>query len=328
MTEPGFASRQHSVSQRVLQNRNDRWSRLSPPKPGRVEPNEPPVAYFLAGSALRAPAKRPPLEYEYVPRESQKHYVERLRQLRRGTALVVSPGWLGIEGEFDVRARLTFDSSATPVAGTELRPRGKGAGVANLDHYRARMQETVEAASANDPAHLRRRVAELEAKLRRSGAKPEERAADPVEVEVPVLTAGDRARLDGIVDEFHRRIGEVQAVVDDLAKEVRGIGDRVPARRVGPPAAVPRPAPPSRPDPGARRGTPAPSDNGAVTLKKGARRIVEVLARHYPMKVSRRQVATLAGLKASGGTFQTYWSAIVRAGLAVLVLLCTSLYSW
>jgi hypothetical protein len=49
-------------------------------------------------------------------------------------------------------------------------------------------------------------------------------------------------------------------------------------------------------------------------LKAGARKILETLARHHPMRFTKAQVGTLTGFKITGGTFQTYWSVLKRAG--------------
>ena len=49
-------------------------------------------------------------------------------------------------------------------------------------------------------------------------------------------------------------------------------------------------------------------------LKAGARRILETFARHYPMRMTKAQLGTLAKFKITGGTFQTYWSTLKRAG--------------
>ncbi len=43
--------------------------------------------------------------------------------------------------------------------------------------------------------------------------------------------------------------------------------------------------------------------------------MLEVLAHHYPMKVTRVQLGTLAGYTASGGTFGAYLSTLRRNGL-------------
>jgi len=51
---------------------------------------------------------------------------------------------------------------------------------------------------------------------------------------------------------------------------------------------------------------------GAPALRKGARKLLDTLARHHPMRVSRAQLATLAGFTVTGGTFQTYLSDMRR----------------
>lgn len=55
--------------------------------------------------------------------------------------------------------------------------------------------------------------------------------------------------------------------------------------------------------------------NGAIKLRAGERRMLEVLARHRPAKLTRAQLGTLAGLAAGGGTFSTYLSVLARHGL-------------
>lgn len=99
---------------------------------------------------------------EHVDKSRWKDLLGTLRELPVGQALVVSPGWLQFEGVVHVRPRETFDSSATPKAGEHAaKPRGKAA-QPDLDKYRARMAETIEKATANDPKRLLQRIAELE----------------------------------------------------------------------------------------------------------------------------------------------------------------------
>ena len=43
--------------------------------------------------------------------------------------------------------------------------------------------------------------------------------------------------------------------------------------------------------------------------------MLTVLARQHPVKITRRQLATLAKLKVTGGTFGTYFGEVRRAGL-------------
>lgn len=64
--------------------------------------------------------------------------------------------------------------------------------------------------------------------------------------------------------------------------------------------------------PRATRSAPS-ATNGAVHLRAGERRLLEVAARHHPVRLTRAQLATLAGFTASGGTYQTYLSVLRRA---------------
>lgn len=101
---------------------------------------------------------------EHVEKARHKTIVEQLRKLPRGQALVVSPGWLDHEGIVQIRPRETFDSSATPKPGHELRAPGK-ATKPDLDKYRERMVATIEKAKADDPRELRRQILELQKKV-------------------------------------------------------------------------------------------------------------------------------------------------------------------
>src|SRR5207249_2757168 len=103
---------------------------------------------------------------EHVEKERLKDLDEKVRALPRGAALVVSPGWLEYEGVVPMRARQTFDSSATPKAGKERRPSGKGA-KPNLAKYQQRMAATIEKAKADDPRALKRQIADLTRQLQR-----------------------------------------------------------------------------------------------------------------------------------------------------------------
>lgn len=91
--------------------------------------------------------------------------VQVVRKLPRGSALVVSPGWLEFEGVVAMRARETFDSSATPKAGERAKKITGKAAKPDLAKYAALMAETIERAKSEDPRELRKRVADLEKQL-------------------------------------------------------------------------------------------------------------------------------------------------------------------
>jgi uncharacterized protein len=116
---------------------------------------------------------------EHVEKSRLKAIGEQLRSLPRGSALVVSPGWLEFEGVVAMRARETFDSSATPKAGERALTTGPGAKV-NLAKYRERLSTLIEEQKANDPKALKARVAELEKELAKKGKPVPNKVVDHV----------------------------------------------------------------------------------------------------------------------------------------------------
>jgi hypothetical protein len=136
-------------------------------------------------------------------------------------------------------------------------------------------------------------VARLRAQLAAEQAKPPERK------EVPVLAPGDIAALE-----------QALAGLRDVAGSLE-----IALSRAVPPK--PRPAPPAAPAPKpARAIVPAsPAATGEPHLRAGARNMLAVLARQHPVRITRRQLATLARLKVTGGTFGTYFCDLRRAGL-------------
>jgi SpoVK/Ycf46/Vps4 family AAA+-type ATPase len=224
-----------------------------------------------------------------------------LPKLPVGTAWVWSPGWLDLLVKVQIRERRTFDSSATPKVGQQrIVPRdfarvdpadlermaGLLGGLASTD------PGTDPAAGAPLVAQLRGQVSDLRQQLDAALDRPAER------VEIPVLTEQNTAAL-----------GEAMTGLQEVTRIIAAAlaADR-PARQPAVPV-VPRPRP-------AVIDLPADeSTSGASALKAGARNMLAVLARQHPVKVSRAQLATLARLKVSGGTFSTYFSALRRAGL-------------
>lgn len=171
---------------------------------------------------------------EHVPKAQWAPLVESLRALDRGTALIVSPGWLKLEGEFEVRARRTFDSSATPEAGKERKPRGKGARLPDLDAYKERMAATVEEAEGRDPRALQGRIRELEERIAEADKElgrahdalenQQPAAAEPVEVEVPVFDDNVAQELRAILAEFQSAVrdeaGTLEAFLEQITKQI------------------------------------------------------------------------------------------------------------
>src|ERR1700723_168717 len=121
---------------------------------------------------------------EHVPKAEVNKMVETIRSLERGHCLVVSPGWLKFEGVVGIRARHTFDSSATPKPGERAkRVYGDGA-KPDLQKYAARMQETIEKAKADDPKELRAQIVKLQRELKQRPTG----AGEPKIVQVKIPT--------------------------------------------------------------------------------------------------------------------------------------------
>ena len=115
-----------------------------------------------------------------------KEIVDELPSLPSGEAWVVSPQFLGVTKRIRFNRRSTFDSGATPEVGKERRV----ATLADIDlgALKDQMATSIERAEAEDPEALRKRIAELEAALRRAESARAETKTEVVErvVEVPV----------------------------------------------------------------------------------------------------------------------------------------------
>lgn len=237
-----------------------------------------------------------------------------------GQAWFWSPSWLDIFRQVTVRRPSTFDSSATPTAGVK-RVEPKVATV-DIDQLRERLGAIVAQAEADDPKVLRRRILELERDLTqaRNGAPAEPVVVERV-VEVEVIPASLEGEVWKVLMQFRSEIEKVAAAaVDEVMRRVK------PARHVAqataPAVARTAPANARNAAPKAANADPPPANardraqsRSEVKLKAGARRLLETVARHHPMRMSQSQVGTLAGFKVTGGTFGTYKSILRREGL-------------
>jgi hypothetical protein len=253
------------------------------------------------------------VDYHAVGRE----LVDSLPGLDDGEAWVCSPHWLGRHGQAPIqrirfRQRSTFDSGATPT----LKQRRKPATIADIDlgALLGRMEAVTEKAAQDDPARLRKRIAELERKARTPAgsaevarltaenrdlrAKLAEVQATPAErVEVPVLPAGDRAALD-------QAIAAIRDVAGGLEIALSRAAAPAPRPAAQPPVPQPRPAAP----------VPAVPAEGSAPLSKAQRAVLTVLAQ-FPDGRTKRQLAMLAGYSAKGGGFNSSLSSLRTSGL-------------
>jgi hypothetical protein len=291
---------------------------------------------MIAFRTLGPNSRRAVLDWlgEHVEKDKIKGYDQQVRALARGTALVVSPGWLEYEGIVPMRARTTFDSSATPKGGKQLRAKGPGA-KPDLAKYRALMVETIERAKAEDPKELKKRIRELEAALTLSTRRNITAVKTIQQVKVPAITAIQIAQIRRAAETFER--GGKQAAgaaammmtrLDKIASDLKYLDL---SKHFAPPQQVPRigkPMPFLITDEAVRAAMPKkvveaqrPMANERVVdvpkqLKLGARRMAAVLATWYPRPLTKTQLASLAKVTPGSGTFYNYLRSMIACALA------------
>lgn len=247
-----------------------------------------------------------------------------LPSLPIGTAWVWSPGWLDLFQQIHVRARETFDSSATPKVG-EQRIAPKALAPVDLTHLRERIASTIEQAKSSDPKFLRARIGELERQLQQRETKADQVREVVKRVEVPVFQQGEVERLEQAL----KSLVEAKTGVERIVQEIQAVmPSALQVEQKAQMQVAPSPAPPAS----AQAGPPSqrrkqtkldlaplsiqsPNHDEKQSLRAGERKMLEVLARHYPMKMTRAQMGYLAGYVASGGTFGSYIGTLKRNGL-------------
>lgn len=258
----------------------------------------------------------------HADEDQAKEVKASLPSLPVGTAWVWSPGWLDILKKVRIRARHTFDSSATPKPGQQRRTPATRAQV-DLAALGAQIAATAERAKADDPKTLRADIARLTKEL----AAAQGRAPAVEYVEVPVL---DPAHLDafseavaGLMDRLQEIEGKLLSFPNELPTEGKQgqPTTRNSAPRANQASSTTGRAPVARPsthrmqNPSPAQETRPVAGDGLPELRAGARRMVEALGRMAPLRLTKSQWGTVAKLKTSGGTWSTYLSDIRRAGL-------------
>lgn len=277
---------------------------------------------------------------EHVEKAKWKELLEQLRSLPRGTALVVSPGWLELEAAFPIRMRHTYDSSATPKGGGEHRV--QGGRTPDLAKYQKLLASVVAEAQANDPKHLRANlsraqsmIAELERQVAKANQAPP-KPGKPEKVEkivekvtkVPSLTDKQLETLLGRID------AAIDAAKDRILTPLGELRDQVLQAQKAGMLALEKTAvaavtnftaekmhrspltPPVRPIAPLHKAPDKPTKHtapGELQLGTGGmRRMLTALAQS-PHGLTRNQIAVRAGMRQSG-SFRNYMSALRQAG--------------
>lgn len=236
-----------------------------------------------------------------VEKDGDTNLLEELPFLKQGIAYIWSPQWLSHFGKHEIREKWTFDAGATPKVGqkrvkAELKP-------IDLDALKEQMAETVKKAEENDPAALKARIRQLEVELKRAethDVAEEQRAAKLFyEAKFARFRQDLQDQLNG-VSEFMQ-----QWVRDDnrVASELKTWRELSPTEQKNFTIKVP-----------VLRNRIAKEETGETRLNRGARGMLKALASRNPTALTKTQVATLAGLSPSSGTFSTYLSQLRTAG--------------
>jgi hypothetical protein len=219
--------------------------------------------------------------------------------------------------EVKIRAARTFDSS--PTRKRSSRDRQLTLADVDLSGIGEKIAATVERSKASDPKELRKKVAQLEKQL---AERPAAEPAEPVEIKVPVIDDDIAAKIAACVpigEQLAKAIAEAYMGINSALERVAELlaADPVGFPTVDRPPTLPAPAHRASPKGAPRSPTsPAPAApvDSDVTLKAGARRMLEALAQLHPNPLTRSQLGTLADVT-PGGTFSSYLSTLNRAGL-------------
>ncbi len=220
-----------------------------------------------------------------------------LPKLERGHPHVWSPAWLKVSRVVSVAPRWTFDASSTPKAGKAMNARDLAP--IDLKDLQEKMAATIERAKAEDPRELRKKIAELEKKLRER--PPETKIETQIEIrEVPVLKNGQLDKAHGFVDRLESlmaKVGETASGLKAAISTATRPAAALPVSHAKPPArTIPQPRPEK-----SSTANDAPGEIG----KSGLRKMMIALAQR-PQGMSASQLGVRAGMSSSSGTFGTY----------------------
>lgn len=239
--------------------------------------------------------------------QQARDMIASLPSLPIGTAWFWSPGWGDFFERVKIRERHTFDSGATPKPGEKAR-KPKALAQIDIEALGEQIKATVEAKKANDPAALRKQIADLQKQLAASKIPLQVKAVVPEVkiVEKPVLKDGQLARVEKIVASFNGQLANLQSELIELRKTIipAFVTRDAPVGR-GAVAERSQPAPPPIP----RHPKPVPS--GDTQIGKGERLILSAIAQH-PNGVTREQLTVLTGYKRSSR--DTYLQRLKAAG--------------
>lgn len=278
--------------------------------------------------------------------EEAKDFWDTISTLNRGEAWFWSPEWLKLFTRVQVRARRTFDSSATPKLG-QRKAEPKKLAAADIEALKGRLAATIEKAKADDPRELKRQIAELRKQLAAGSRQPAAKADDALVVaEVNRRLAKTVKLAISKRDEeweatFHSRFETIKFNICSavnttaqprikpppldwlgagLAELANGANQPLEGRKPGQTAGTPaaRSGHTTKPIATAVAARNVGAVDRAGELSGPQRKILDALAWWAAIGVeepTNEQVAAVAGYTPSGGSFGTYLSGLSTAGL-------------
>lgn len=259
--------------------------------------------------------------------EQRKAFMATLASIPKGTAWFWSPAWLDCFTQVIVREKRTFDSSKTPEAGAVA---GRPASMAtpNLELLTAQIKATIEKARADNPIELKRRVAELEKKLKQaeSATKPcghqEElarlRADNRLQANVIKSLQVFKKSVDRRIIAIQQDLGDLQKSINDLLaghfiEEAARIRNRLDRQNTS------NPQPKSGQIPkDVNRIEQVQPPQGDASVSRTQQKILDAIAaleRFGVSPASKVQVALMAGYSHSSGGYANLLGSLRSAGL-------------
>lgn len=277
------------------------------------------MAEVLFAFQTTGPQERKAIDIWMADKGLDQDIAADLPKLQVGEAHAWSPSLLRISKQVKISERHTFDASSTPKVGgraavRELAP-------IDMAELGDAMRASVEKAKAEDPKLLHARIRELEAALKKRAP------ADPAAVDKAVAAAREHASSEILLTlkSLEKDAKGLKARADELREQVGARFAAAMERLLAIAGAEPdtasaphatnheRAALPRRM--AAARVARAPASGEAFSLRRGERKMLDTLARRHPVAITRAQLATLAGLSPSSGTFSTYLGTLKREGL-------------
>jgi hypothetical protein len=192
----------------------------------------------------------------------------------------------------------------------------KGWAEVDLAEVTKKLEAAVKEAEATDPKKLQARIAELQKQLRAAPAATKEvKTADPKAIERAVQAA---------LSPFRKAIADRDRFIARITKDVQALTQLKPPEAMDDKATVlqgsahlPQINRPQAAEVRTHVALPARTqrvDDDSPQLKKGARKMLTILAQWHPEPKTRDELGALAGFAPTGGTFSDYLSKLRLSG--------------